>query len=172
MSIRHMATRLFGDAAPRAAPFPRIRPGALFIGQQLWLLSFLDCTQQCIARRRKSWPAGPVKNAMRVRRHLRSQTAAIAKLSTQRCTKRGRHVSWIDKMWGNKVLLDACQPTLGLLPRKRPHRTKTAAPRPRRNGPHTTTSAGVAITRRTHCTHRTHVDEGAAAGKFFYCPCD
>jgi hypothetical protein len=52
------------------------------------------------------------ESAMRVRRHLRSQTAAIAKLSTQRCTRRGRHVSWIDKMWGNKVLPDACQHAL------------------------------------------------------------
>ena len=150
MSICHMATRLFEDAAPRAAPFPRIRPGALLIGQQLWLASLLDCTQQCIARCRKSWPAGPVESAMRVRRHLRSQTPTIAKLSTQRFTKRGRHVSWIDKMWGNKVLPDACQPALGLLPRKRLHRTKAAAPRLRRNGSHPTMSAGVAITRRTH----------------------
>ena len=112
MSICHMATRLFEDAAPRAAPFPRIRPGALLIGQQLWLASLLDCTQQCIARCRKSWPAAPVESAMRVRRHLRSQTPTIAKLSTQRFTKRGRHVSWIDKMWGNKVLPDACQHAL------------------------------------------------------------
>lgn len=132
MSICHMATRLFEDTAPRAAPFPRIRPGALLIGQQLWLLSLLNCTQQCIARCRKSWPAAPVESAMRVRRHLRSQTA---KLSTQQCTKRGRHVSWIDKVWGNKVLPDACQPALGLLPQKRPHRTKTAAPHRAGTGP-------------------------------------
>ena|SRR6266702_2781158 len=153
MSIRHMATRLF--ETPRAVPFLRIRPGALLIGQQLWLLSLLDCTQQCIARCRKSWPTGPVESAMRVRRHLRSQTAAIAKLSTQWCTKRGRHVSWIDKMWGNRVAA-AEAPTS--------NEDSCTATAPERA--HPTTSAGVAITRRTH------VGEGAAAGKFFYCSCD